>query len=92
MRIMAIRTSDLAFAQRHVGREIILCAAILVALVAGVGRESGLQLEFARHLFHDGVTIRAHQSTRFVCAAVPVSPVAALMAGETNCVVFLRGA
>src|SRR5215471_1030096 len=89
VRIMAVRTGDLAFAQRHVGREIILGAAIFVTLVAGVWSESGLQLEFAGHLFHDGVAIRAHQSARLVRAAVPISPGASLMAGETDGIVLL---
>ena len=90
--IMAVRTGDLAFAQWHVGREIILRAAIFVALVAGVRRESGLQLEFARHLFHDGVTVRAHKPAGLVRAAVPISPVSSLVAGETDGIVLLSRA
>ena len=46
-----------------------LRAPILVALEAGIGLESGFQLELARHLFHDGMAVRAHQPARVVRAA-----------------------
>ena len=60
-----------------------------MALVAGFRRESSLQLEFAGHLFHDGVAVRAHQPPRLVRAAVPIIPVASLVAGETDGIVLL---
>ena len=63
-----------------------------MALEAGVRLGRGLQLVLARHLFHDRVAVRAHQAARFVRAAVPISAVALLMAGEANAVVLFRRA
>src|ERR1700690_1239775 len=85
---MAIRAHDLAFTQRHVRRAEHLRAPVLVALEAGVRLERGLQLRLARHRLHDGVAIGARQTARFVGAAGPISAIAALMAGETNRVLF----
>src|ERR1039458_2342384 len=85
---MAIRAHDLAFAHRHVRRAEHLRAPVLVALEAGVGLEHGLQLVLARHALHDRVAIHAGEPTLFVDAALPKRAVAALMAGETNPVLF----
>jgi len=63
-----------------------------VTLEASVRFEYGLQLVLARHLFHDRVAVRAHEAARFVGAAIPISPIALLMAGKTNGVVLFRRA
>ena len=88
VRVMAIRTSDLAFTQRHVGRKVRLRASVFMTLEAGVPPSGGVQLEFSRHLLHDGVTVRAHQAARLVRAAVPISPVAAFVTGKTDGIVL----
>src|ERR1019366_8718913 len=89
MWVMAIRASQLALANRHVGRVLHLCPLELVALEAGLGLDLGLQILLARHVLHHSVAVGAGDTARFVNAAGPVIAFALLMAGETDAVSFL---
>src|SRR5262245_5279600 len=88
VRIVTVRAGDLALTDRHMRREVSLRAPVFMTLEAGVRSKSGVQLESAGYILHDRVAVAAHQSARLMRAAVPVSPVAAFVAGETNRVVF----
>src|ERR1035437_7101829 len=54
--------------------------------------ERVLQLMLARHALHDRVAVHAGEPTLFVNAALPHRALAALMAGETNRILFFRSA
>ena len=89
MRIMTIRAHHFALAHRHVRGAEHLRAPVLVALEAGVRLECGLQLVCCRHALHDGVAIGALEAALFVHAAVPIGALAALVAAETDRIVFV---
>src|SRR5262249_8418409 len=84
VRIVTVRAGDLALTYRHMRREIALGAPVLVTLEAGVRSKGRVQLESAGYVLHNCVAVAAHQSARLMRASVPVSPVAALVAGETD--------
>ncbi len=82
---------DLAFAHRHMRRVLEhLRALSLVALEAGVRLRTRLQLILARHALHDRMAVDAGKPRVFVDAAGPIGAIAALMAGETDAVLFFR--
>lgn len=62
-----------------------------MALEAGLRLSCGLQLELARHFFHDGMAVSAHQTARIVRAAVPISAFAAFVTVKADRIVLFRG-
>src|SRR5215472_3463511 len=89
VRIVTVRTGDLAFAQRHVRRAEDLGASVLVTLETGVHLDLGLQRRLARYRSHDGMAFGARNGPGFVRAAHPVGSLSALVASEADRIVHL---
>ncbi len=90
VRVMAVRASDLVFANWHVRRVLHLRALKLVALITNLGHDLFLQLMFARHRLHDRVAVGAGEPARLVIAAGPVSALTLLVTVEAEGISFVN--
>lgn len=99
MRVVAIRTGNFSFPQRHVGRTLQLRFSLQVALEANfrlglLGEKNGLVLDLRElilraRLLHNRMAVNARDAAACVRARLPIGLDAALMALEAGFVLHL---